>query len=373
MPVFRRPQDLVLDDVFVDLEPLAGRPLVLKCEGFNFAGSIKLKPAADMVAAAERDGVLRPGSVIVESSSGNLGVALALVAADRGYRFVCVCDPRVTETNRQLVERYGGEVVMVTETDERGGYLGTRIREVERLCRENPDHVWLNQYTNPHNPHSHYGRTARSIFDRFGEPDLLFVGAGTTGTLMGCARYVREHRLATRVVAVDSFGSVTFGGPPGARFIPGLGTSTRPALLDTGLVDELVLVDERDAVATCRWLASSGYLFGGSTGTVLAGALHALRDQPRTALAVAIAPDLGERYLTTIYDDAWVASHLPGPATAPRLVSLGGGGPGHRPPDRVDRADRADRFNRHGRHDPTAPPPRTTAPAPARSTLAQDG
>ncbi|HEX5494932.1 MAG TPA: 2,3-diaminopropionate biosynthesis protein SbnA [Mycobacteriales bacterium] len=371
MPVFRRPQDLVLDDVYVDIEPLVGRPLMLKCEGFNFAGSIKLKPAADMVAAAERDGVLRQGSVIVESSSGNLGVALAVVAANRGYRLVCVCDPRVAETNRRLIERYGGEVVTVTEPDERGGYLGTRIGVVRRLCRENPDYVWLNQYTNPHNPRSHHDRTARSIFGRFPQLDLLFVGAGTTGTLMGCARYVREHRLDTRVVAVDSFGSVTFGGPPGPRFIPGLGTSTRPALLDADLVDDLVLVDERDAVAACRRLATNGYLFGGSTGTVLAGALHVLGDHPGGSRAVAIAPDLGERYLTTIYDDAWVAAQLPGPATPPQRVALGGR-PGHRRPDRPDRPG------------PPAPPRparpsqpiRTTTPAtptPVRPALAQDG
>lgn len=359
MPVFRRPQDLVLDDVFVDIEPLVGRPLVLKCEGFNLAGSIKLKPATLMVEAAERDGVLRPGSVIVESSSGNLGVALGIVAANRGYRFVCVCDPRVTETNRRLVERYGGEVVTVTEPDEHGGYLGTRIRLVERLCRENPGYVWLNQYTNPHNALSHSGRTARSIFRRFPRLDLLFVGAGTTGTLMGCARYVREHRLATRVVAVDSIGSVTFGGPPSARFIPGLGTSTRPALLDQSMVDQLVIVDERDAVATCRWMAANGYLFGGSTGTVVAGALHTLRNHPPTVRAVAIAPDLGERYLTTIYDDGWTATHLPGPAVAPRLVEMGGAPPGHGHPDPPRR--------------PAAQPPQTTTPASMRPTLAQDG
>lgn len=374
MPIFRRPQDLVLDDVYVDIEALVGRPVVLKCEGFNLAGSIKLKPAAGMVEAAERDGLLGPDSVIIESSSGNLGVALSIVAADRGYRFVCVCDPRVTETNRRLIECYGGTVVTVTEPDERGGYLATRIRLVERLCREDPRYVWLNQYANQHNPLSHQRHTAASIFGRFPGLDLLFCGAGTTGTLMGCASYVREHRLATRVVAVDSIGSVTFGGPPGTRFIPGLGTSTRPALLDPdlvdGLVDELVVVDERDAVATCRWLAANGYLFGGSTGTVLAGALHALRDQPRTTRAVVIAPDLGERYLDTVYDDAWVSAHLSGPATPPRRVALAGAALAAR-----------DSRNNATRHPPaplvdlTAEPlrPSAAAPAPVRPALAQDG
>jgi Cysteine synthase len=329
MPVFRRPQDLILDDVFVDLEPIVGRPVLLKCEGFNLGGSTKLKPAARMVRAAERDGLLGADSVVVESSSGNLGVALAIVTADRGYRFVCVSDPSMTETNRRLVERYGGRVVTVTERDENGGYLGTRIRLVKRLCRQDPRHVWLNQYANPHNSAAHQDQTARAIFDRFPALDRLFVGAGTTGTLMGCASYVREHRLSTRVVAVDSIGSVTFGGPPGVRHIPGLGTSSRPPLLREDLVDDLVLVDERDAVATCRRLAARGFLFGGSTGTVLAGALHALRDQPADTQAVVIAPDLGERYLGTVYDDDWVAAHLPGPATPPQLIHPVGRRPAH--------------------------------------------
>jgi N-(2-amino-2-carboxyethyl)-L-glutamate synthase len=322
MAVYSRPQDLLLDDVFVDIGQLTGRRVLLKCEGLNLAGSIKLKPAVAMVEAAERDGLLRPGAVIVESSSGNLGVALAIVAAHRGYRFVCVCDPRINETNRRLIGCYGGEILMVDEPDEHGGFLGTRMATVERLCREHADHVWLNQYANPHNPLAHEATTAPAVFTAFPRLDILFVGAGTTGTLMGCARYRAERAPRTRIIAVDSIGSVTFGGPAGPRFIPGLGTSRRPAQLDESLVDGLVLVDERDAVRTCRWLAAHGYLFGGSTGTVLAGALHVLAGEPPDTTAVVVAPDFGERYLRTVYDDAWVAAHLPGPAVPPRVVDL---------------------------------------------------
>lgn len=320
MGIFSRPQDILVDDVFVDIGPLTGRSVLLKCEGFNLAGSIKLKPAVAMVEAAEHDGMLRPGSVIVESSSGNLGIALSIVAAQRGYRFICVCDPRINESSRRLIECYGGEILLVDEPDEHGGFLGTRMATVDRLCRENANYVWLNQYSNPHNPRAHEMTTAAAIFTALPRLDVLFVGAGTTGTLMGCARYRLAHGLPTRIVAVDSFGSVTFGGSGGTRVIPGLGTSRRPMHLDESLIDGLVLVDERDAVRTCRWLAANGYLFGGSTGTVLAGALHTLADEPADTVAVVIAPDLGERYLDTVYDDAWVATHLPGPATPPQIV-----------------------------------------------------
>ena len=136
---------------------------------------------------------------------------------------------------------------------------------------------------------------------------MLFVGAGTTGTLMGCARYFREWHRPVRIVAVDSVGSVTFGGAPGRRMIPGLGTSVRPPLLDESYVDEVVHVEEADTIRACHRLARSGFLFGGSTGTVVSGAMDWLaRHDARELTAVAIAPDLGERYLDTVYQTNWL-------------------------------------------------------------------
>ena len=136
---------------------------------------------------------------------------------------------------------------------------------------------------------------------------MLFVGAGTTGTLMGCARYFKEHHPSVRIVAVDSVGSVTFGDAPSRRMIPGLGSGVRPALLDESYVDDVVMVDEADTVRTCRTLARTGFLFGGSTGTVVSGAQEWLAEHGTPGMtAVAIAPDLGERYLDTIYQDHWV-------------------------------------------------------------------
>jgi cysteine synthase A len=307
MPVISAPEQFYADDLYVDLRSVAGHGLYLKCEGFNFAGSIKLKAAVEMVDAAERDGIVSPGATLVESSSGNMGVALSVVAASRGYRFICVTDPRCTVAARRLIETTGGQVCIVSQPDVEGGFLGARIQYVKEICAANPQYVWLNQYANAANWEAHYKITGPAIANSFPELDVLFVGAGTTGTLMGCARYFRDLGRPVTVVAVDSVGSVTFGGEPGRRLIPGLGSGVPPALLDKSCVDAVVHVREADAIRMCHNLVRRGFLLGGSTGTVVAGALtwldmHAAGD----VTAVAISPDLGERYLDTVYDPGWV-------------------------------------------------------------------
>jgi N-(2-amino-2-carboxyethyl)-L-glutamate synthase len=306
LPVISTPQGFNEDDLYVDLTTAYDLPLYLKCEGFNFAGSIKLKAAIEMVEAAERAGVLRPGSILVESSSGNLGVALSVIAASKGYTFVCVTDSRSNLATRRLMEAMGSRVDVISEPHPLSGFLGARLDFVRALCASDERYVWLNQYTNPANWQAHYRRTAPAIARHFPELDVLFVGAGTCGTLMGCARYFREWHRPVRIVAVDAVGSVTFGGPSAPRMIPGLGTSVRPPMLDEALVDEVVMVEERDTVRACRRLATAGFLFGGSTGTVISGAVGWLTDRGESDLtAVAIAPDLGERYLDTIYQSSW--------------------------------------------------------------------
>jgi len=307
MTVISAPQDFNEDELYVDLRSIFGQPLFLKCEGFNFAGSIKLKAAAEMVEAAERSGLLNPWSVLVESSSGNLGVALSMIAASKGYRFICVTDSRCNLATRRLMEALGSEVHTVTEPDPTRGLLGARIDYVESLCASDERYVWLNQYTNPNNWKAHYRTTAPAIARAFPRLDVLFVGAGTTGTLMGCARYFRQWHRPVRIVAVDTVGSVTFGGPSGRRMIPGLGTSVRPAQLDTSYLDEVIRVEEADTIRACHQLASRGFLFGGSTGTVVSAATRWLGQRGAPELtAVAIAPDLGERYLDTVYQTNWL-------------------------------------------------------------------
>ncbi|MFE5888947.1 2,3-diaminopropionate biosynthesis protein SbnA [Streptomyces sp. NPDC056468] len=310
MTVITGADELLDSEVYIDLRQLMGCRLYLKCEGFNFAGSVKVRPAAWMVETAQREGIIGPDSVLIESSSGNLGVALAVIAAAKGIGFVCVTDPKCNPAATDLMKALGAEVVVVDEPDATGSYLAARKAQVRERCAQDPRYVWLNQYENPANWVAHYENTAALIDKQFPALDTLFIGTGTGGTLMGCARYFREHRPSVRIVAVDSVGSVNFSGEPGPRHIPGLGASTPMPLIDPSVVDEVVRVDERDAIRMCRRLAARGVLLGGSSGTVVSAAAEWLaRHGSDEHTAVAIAPDLGERYIDTIYNDAWVARH----------------------------------------------------------------
>jgi 2,3-diaminopropionate biosynthesis protein SbnA len=230
-----------------------------------------------------------------------------MIAANKGYRFICVTDSRCNLSTRRLMEALGSQVHIITEPDPEKGYLGARINYIHGLRASDSRYVWLNQYSNEANWKAHHRTTAPAIARRFPDLDVLFVGAGTTGTLMGCARYFRERRRSVRVVAVDSVGSVTFGTRQGRRIIPGLGMNIRPPLLDESYVDEVVHVEEADTIRACHRLARRGFLFGGSTGTVVSGAMHWMGRHDAVGLtAVAIAPDLGERYLDTVYQTNWV-------------------------------------------------------------------
>jgi len=301
------PQAFNEDELYVDLRSMFRHSLFLKCEGFNFAGSIKLKAAAEMVESAERDGLLTPGSILIESSSGNLGVALSIIAASKGYRFLCVTDSRCNLSTRRLMEALGSQVHIVAEPNPVGGLLGARLDYVTAMCASDERYVWLNQYTNDGNWRAHSLRTAPAIARHFPQLDVLFVGAGTTGTLMGCARFFRSWHRPVRIVAVDAVGSVTFGCPPSRRMIPGLGASVRPPMLDESFIDDVVHVEEADTIRACHRLARRGFLFGGSTGTVVSGAMSWLaRHDAHDLTAVAIAPDLGERYLDTVYQTNWL-------------------------------------------------------------------
>lgn len=306
--------DLVLDDLFVQLHQLVpGSSVFLKIEGLNPAGSVKLKTAVALVEEAEASGCRFPRTRLIESTSGNLGVALAMVCAAKGYSLTCVTDPNANPQTVRLMEALGAEVVVITARDGNGGYLQSRIDYIQERQGREPDLYWLNQYASPAGPQAHRQRTGRSIFEQLGRVDYVFVGAGTTGTLMGCAQFFRRHSPGTRIIAVDSVGSVTFGGPPARRHIPGLGTSRRPEILTEAMIDEVVLVSETEAVDMCRALARErGLLLGGSTGTVLSAVQNTAKKIPDGSVVVAISPDFGDRYLDTVYNDSWVAERWPG-------------------------------------------------------------
>lgn len=310
--IYRKAHDIILDDIFLSLEGFIPQTdVVLKIEGLNPAGSIKLKTAVGLIEDLEKRGELSPFGHVIESSSGNLGIALSLVCASRRYGFTCVVDPNTSQQSIALMRTFGAQVVVVERPDQNGGFLSSRIDYIRQRLKREPELTWPNQYANPANPAVHYERTAASIIKQGLEVDYLFIGAGTTGTLMGCSEYFRQHSPHTRIVAVDTVGSVTFGFDPGKRHIPGLGTSRKPEIFREGKTDSVVMVSERDAVRMCRTLAiRHGICAGGSTGSVLAAIEQERARIPPGAGVVAIAPDIGERYLATVFDDAWVAERF---------------------------------------------------------------
>ncbi len=308
MPVISVPQAFNEEELYVDLRSIFGHSLFLKCEGFNFAGSIKLKAATEMVEAAERDGVLTPGSILVESSSGNLGVALSMIAASKGYRFLCVTDLRCNLSTRLLMEALGSQVHVITEPDANGGgLLGARTRlRPGAVCLRRPVRVAqpVHQSAQLEGALPHDGTGDRSPVPAPGravhrgrhhrDPD------GLRALLPGVAPAGAGRRSGQRRLG----GLRWCAGPPDDSR-PGHGV--RPPLLEESYVDEVVRVEEADTIRACHRLARRGFLFGGSTGTVVSGAMGWLAQQDAHELtAVAIAPDLGERYLDTIYQTNWL-------------------------------------------------------------------
>ena len=253
--IFHDVGDVVLDDVFLELAGFVpGVEVYLKLEGLNPAGSIKLKTALALVDSAESEGRIHPGTRLIESTSGNLGTALAAICTVRGYPLTLVTDPNTAPGAVQAMTALGAEVVRVDVRDAGQGYLGARIDYIRARLAVEPNLVWLNQYANPANIRVHHDLTARAIHKEFGELTAVFVGAGTTGTLMGCLQYFSEHSPSTRIVGVDAVGSVTFGLPAAPRYLPGLGTSRRPEIfVDDGF--EKVVVEETDTIAMCRHVA----------------------------------------------------------------------------------------------------------------------
>jgi cysteine synthase A len=307
--IVESPLDLIFRDLFYRLRGFAGsHDVFLKLEGFNVTGSIKIKTAIGLVEALEQRGIARQNeTVIVESSSGNLGLALSLVCAIKGYKFICVTDPNANRATIRGMELYGAKVIVVEERDLSGGFLGTRLKRIDQILQSEPSAVWLNQYANIANKDVHSEQTANEIAREFDKVDWVFVGTGTTGTLGGISERLRHVFPRIKVVAVEPVGSVIFGGAPGKRNIPGIGTSVRPKLADLANPDKVVAVSEENTVEAClSFVRDYHLLVGGSTGTVLAAVRQLAPEFTRGDTIVAISADLGEKYLDTIYDTAWV-------------------------------------------------------------------
>ena len=306
----------------VALDRLASgvRPrLLAKLESSNPGGSVKDRIALPMIEAAERAGLLKPGGVIVEPTSGNTGVGLAMAAAVKGYRCIFVMADKQSEEKRSLLRAYGAEVVVcptdVEPEDERSYY-----KVSDRLVRETPGAWKPNQYFNPANPEAHELTTGPEIWDATeGKITHLVVAIGTGGTISGAGRYLRERRPDVVIVGADTEGSVFSGGPVHSYLTEGIGEDFWPGTYDTGVTDLIVRVSDRDAFLTARVAtAAEGILFGESGGTALWAALQVARDvDDPDALMVVLIPDSGRNYLGKLYNDDWLrANGLIGPDEA---------------------------------------------------------
>ncbi len=283
-----------------------------KLEMFNPGGSAKDRTALAMLRRGWAEGSIGPDSIIVESSSGNLGVALARWCSRLELSFHCVVDSKANPATVALIGALGGVVHRVTEPDAAtGDLLAARMARVRELVATMRGAVWLNQYANPAALQAHAG-TMREIAEALDHRvDALFVAVSTTGTLGGCRRYIQQHGMTTRVVAVDAAGSVLFGGERSERHLTGFGAGTVPTLAQHLQPDGVARIGEVDTVIGCRLLAArEAIVAGASSGAVVQAFLHAAPALPSGAQVVLLLHDGGVPYLDSVYDDGWVERRL---------------------------------------------------------------
>ena len=292
--------------------PLAmkGMDLFAKLEYVNPVGSIKDRSAYWILKRAVERGEISEKTTVVESSSGNFASALAAFTNLIGLRFIPVIDPNVSGTYESFLRRMCPTVVKVKDRDDTGGFLKTRLQMVERLCARIPNAYWPNQYGNPDAMEAHYELTAGEICAHFDSLDYVFIGVSTAGTISGVSRRLKERYPKIQVIGVDTEGSVIFGGAPGKRHIPGIGSSIVPPLLSHAQVDDVVLIPERETVEACRELLTTHGLFvGGSSGTVFAAikryAVRMAASKRPTVLF--LCADRGMPYLDTVFNTSWVS------------------------------------------------------------------
>jgi N-(2-amino-2-carboxyethyl)-L-glutamate synthase len=286
------------------------RIIRVKLECTNPTGSVKDRTAFGLVRDCLEQGRLEKGSVLIESTSGNLGVALAFVAQRLGLEFIAVIDPKTSVENIVRMRQLGARIERVLEPDSEGGYLLSRLSRVRQILADDSERrmIWTDQYSNPANPAIHYYTTGPEIYKQMCQSvDAVFVAVSTGGTIAGIAQYLRETSPSTRLIAVDAEGSLALNGPPGPRHLTGIGASRHSSFVTQDLYDDCVKVSDKDAFAACRVVSDcTGLLIGGSSGAVLVGCARYLAMHPALERVVCIWADRGDNYRSSIFDDAWL-------------------------------------------------------------------
>jgi cysteine synthase len=290
------------------LRPKGGADMYLKLEGFNASGSVKARAAKQMVEAAVQRGDVSLKQPFVEPSSGNLGLALALVSGARARRCILVVDPRMTKYSEAIMHAYGAEVVCVSQPDKEGSWQGSRLEQAQKIVAEQQAHLFF-QYSNPDNQQAHYETTGVEIIDQLGGvPDVCVVGVSTGGQISGIGRRLKQTG-SCRIVAVDVEGSSIFGGKYTPYYLRGLGLSWWPSNLNADYIDAVYRLKEELAFLSAILLARrTGILSGGSAGAILAVAMKEAMSIGPDGRVVAMVPERGDRYLEQFYNPEWMVS-----------------------------------------------------------------
>lgn len=303
--------DLIGSTPVVKLRMLPGKndaEVWAKMESFNPGGSVKDRICLNMIDTAERQGKLKPGSTIVEPTSGNTGIGLALIAAVRGYRLILTMPDTMSEERRSLLSAYGARLILTPDTKGMGG----AIHKAEELLQEYSDYFMPQQFNNPANPEMHRKTTAVELLKQFKRIDAFVAGVGTGGTITGVGEVLKEKMKGVRVCAVEPSASpVISGGEPGFHKIQGIGAGFIPAVLNRQILDEVISVtDEEATVYTRRLAAEEGLLVGISSGAACCAALKVAKNLGKGHVVVTLFADKGEHYLSTdlFSDKRWTQS-----------------------------------------------------------------
>ncbi|MBB5622475.1 cysteine synthase A [Pedobacter cryoconitis] len=294
--------------ISVKLDEFSNINLYAKLETYNPTGSVKDRAASYILKDLLRKGIIDQDTTIIESTSGNFGVSLSAYCKYLNLKFIAVVDPHISKINEMLIRANNAEIIKVTEPDNYGGYLISRIEKIKELQNTLKKSYWINQYQNPLNAKAYYHSLGKEICYQIEQIDYVFLGISSGGTITGVSQKLKENFPNVKIIAVDMEGSRIFTGRSKKRYIPGIGSSIVPEILKEAYIDDFVLVNEEATINACHELLEKHNVFvGGSSGSCLAAIkkyfLH--REINREINVVCVFPDRGERYFDTIYNKEW--------------------------------------------------------------------